>query len=209
MYLESDLLPLSALQHLVFCERQCALIHVEQQWEENRFTAEGRVMHERAHEAERERAGDVLTVRGLRLRSLTLGLSGVADVVEFNERASTVRPVEYKRGKPKSDGCDEAQLCGQAMCLEEMLSVSIAEGDLYYGSQRKRHAVAFTQELRAETRRLALQLHELIDAGITPLAQYDKKCERCSLMDTCMPGVLGADHDVGRYIQRHVREEIK
>jgi CRISPR-associated exonuclease Cas4 len=155
MFPESSLIPLSALQHLAFCERQCALIHIEQAWEENRLTAEGRLMHERVHEQDSESRGDLYIVRGLKLRSLKLGLTGVADVVEFHRGETggvTILgkkgewrpfPVEYKRGKPKKDSCDEVQLCGQAMCLEEMLGITIGSGALYYGSQHKRHDVAF------------------------------------------------------------------
>ena len=206
MYTESDLLSLSALQHIVFCERQCALIHIEQQWGENRFTAEGRVMHNRVHEPERERVGDILVVRGLRIRSLELGLSGIADVVEFNERINIVRPVEYKRGKPKLNSCDEVQLCGQAMCLEEMMLVSITDGDLYYGSQRKRQTIPFTESLRSETQRLAVRLHTLVDAGITPTALRNNKCEQCSLIDICMPGLAKSGRDVQEYIEQNIKE---
>jgi CRISPR-associated exonuclease Cas4 len=199
MYSESDLLMLSALQHLAFCERQCCLIHIEQAWAENRLTAEGRILHERVHEQESESRGDVYIVRGLKLRSLTLGLSGVADVVEFHQAQTggvelagkrgrwTPFPVEYKRGKPKSDRCDEVQLCGQAICLEEMLCVPIERGALYYGSQHKRYDVVFNEPLRSETEKAASRLHDLIRAGVTPPAHYEKKCDRCSLVDICVP----------------------
>ena len=130
MFTEDNLLPISALQHLLFCERQCALIHLERAWQENRLTAEGRIMHERVHEGGDETRRDVRIVRGLRLRSLALGLVGIADVVEFHraadgvavpESAGTWRPfpVEYKRGRPKSEPWDAVQLCAQALCLEE------------------------------------------------------------------------------------------
>jgi len=201
MFSESDLVMLSALQHLAFCERQCCLIHIEQAWAENRLTAEGRILHERVHEQEAESRGDVLIIRGLKLRSLKLGLSGVADVVEFHrvESEDGIKllgkkglwrpfPVEYKRGKPKSGSCDEVQLCAQAICLEEMLNCHIENGSLYYGSQHKRHDVAFDTALREETERTAVRLHELIEKGITPPAVYGKRCEQCSLIDVCMPG---------------------
>lgn len=211
MYTESDLLMLSALQHLTFCERQCCLIHIEQAWAENRLTAEGRILHERVHEQETESRGDVNIVRGLKLRTLRLGISGVADVVEFHrvETAGVVLPgkrglwrvypVEYKRGKPKSDRCDEVQLCGQAICLEEMLGTTIENGALYYGAQHKRHEVEFDEALRTETEHMARKLHELIGAGITPSAHYEKKCERCSLVDVCMPEA-GRKKDVEKYL---------
>jgi CRISPR-associated exonuclease Cas4 len=200
LYGESDLLSLSALQHLAFCERQCCLIHIEQAWAENRLTAEGRLLHERVHGQEAESRGDVLIVRGLKLRSLKLGLSGVADVVEFHraESGNGIKlpgkkglwrpfPVEYKRGKPKSGSCDEVQLCAQAICLEEMLNCQIENGALYYGAQHKRHEVAFDAALREETWRMAARLHDLMEKGITPPAVYEKRCEQCSLVDVCMP----------------------
>jgi|WetSurMetagenome_2_1015567.scaffolds.fasta_scaffold00072_4 CRISPR-associated exonuclease Cas4 len=213
MFPESDLLPLSALQHLAFCERQCCLIHIEQAWEENRLTAEGRILHERVHGVEAESRGDIYTVRGLKLRSLVLGLSGVADVVEFHrvESGGIVLkdkrglwmpfPVEYKRGKPKSDRCDEVQLCGQAVCLEEMLGCNIENGALYYGSQHKRHEVAFDDALRAETSAVSRRLHELIEKGITPPARYDKRCERCSMIDICVPEA-GEKRNVREYLEK-------
>jgi CRISPR-associated exonuclease Cas4 len=199
MFSESDLFPLSALQHLAFCERQCCLIHIEQVWAENRLTAEGRILHERVHEQEAESRGDFYIVRGLKLRSLALGLSGVADVVEFHRMESEgislpgkkglwkPFPVEYKRGKPKKDNCDKVQLCAQAICLEEMTGAKIENGALYYGSQHKRHEVAFDVALRKETEHMARRLHELISGGTTPPAVYEKRCERCSLVEVCMP----------------------
>ena len=154
MLAEEDLLPLSALQHLLFCERQCALIHVEQLWDENLFTAEGRVIHERVHEQGGESRGNIRIERGLPLRSFRLGLVGKADVVEFH-RVTTQRwqpfPVEFKRGKPKRDDCDKVQLCAQALCLEEMLATVVEAGALYYGRTRRRLDIAFDTGLRDET----------------------------------------------------------
>jgi CRISPR-associated exonuclease Cas4 len=167
MFFENELLPLSAIQHFLFCERQCALIHIEQQWEENRFTVEGRLLHERVDDKGHESRGDVRIARGLAIRSLRLGLAGVADVVEFHrmdepERATDTLvklpdtagwwkafPIEYKRGKPKPGPCDEAQLCAQAICLEEMLGIRITEGALFYHSIRRRKDVSFDGALRA------------------------------------------------------------
>lgn len=178
------------------------------------MTAEGRILHERVHEQESESRGDVLIVRGLKIRSLTLGLSGIADVVEFHriEDGTGILvpgkrglwlpfPVEYKRGKPKKDSCDTVQLCAQATCLEEMLGATIEKGALYYGSQNKRHEVVFNSALREETRVLSVRLHELIDKGITPHARYEKKCEQCSLKDICLPEV-GRKREVGRYVEK-------
>lgn len=199
MFSEDELLPISALSHLIFCERRCALVHVEQIWSENRFTAEGRILHERVHEAASESRGDVRIVRGLRLRSLRLGLIGIADVVELHRDAETgvaiaglnslwrPFPVEYKRGKPKANACDEVQLCAQAMCLEEMLCCSIADGALFYGTTRRRQDVSFDSALRETVENASARLHALMASGITPAAQYSKKCDSCSLKDACMP----------------------
>ena len=201
MYDENDLLPLSALQHLMFCERQCALIHIEQAWEENRLTAEGRVMHERAHDGGSETRGAVRTARGLRIRSLRLGLIGQADVVEF-PKAGAPFPIEYKRGKPKSNRCDEVQLCAQAMCLEEMLDAEIPSGALFYGQPRRRTDVTFDAGLRAITKDTARRLHELIKGGLTPMAVYEKKCDACSLYDVCKPKTAGRGVSVRTYVAK-------
>lgn len=182
MYTEDELIPLSALQHLIFCERQCALIHVEQLWVENLYTAEGRIMHERTDAGIRESRGNVRIEYGIPLRSLRLGLTGKADVVEFHlsvEKTTKEKwhpfPVEYKRGKPKKDNCDKVQLCAQAMCLEEMLNIKISEGALFYGKTRRRLNVIFDEDLRQETKNAATRLHELISAGKTPKPEYTKK----------------------------------
>jgi CRISPR-associated exonuclease Cas4 len=190
-YTEEQLLPISALQHLRFCERQCALIHIEQVWSENRFTVEGQHLHEHVHERGSESRGKIRTETGLALRSLELGLSGIADVVEFHrqEDASWLPfPVEYKRGKPKQDSSDEVQLCAQAICLEEMLDCQIPCGALFYGKTRRRKQVAFDPALRELTAETARQLHALIAGGITPPPlQNEPKCSHCSLQDLCMP----------------------
>jgi CRISPR-associated exonuclease Cas4 len=207
-YAEEDLIPLSAVQHVVFCERQCALIHVEQLWVENLFTAEGRIMHERVHERDRESRGDVRIERGLPLRSLRLGLIGKADVVEFHrtERGTWQPfPVEYKRGKPKPEDCDKVQLCAQAMCLEEMLDMNVPCGALYYGKTRHRLNVTFDQFLREETERAAGKAREMIQGGVTPKANYTKKCKSCSLQAHCMPK-LSKKRSVKTYLARMVEE---
>ena len=220
MYTEDDLLPISALQHLRFCERQWGLIHLEQQWEENRLTAEGRVLHDRVHEAGTEARPGVVVARGLLLRSLRLGLRGVADVVEFHRdgpggvalpgRDGIWRPfpVEYKRGRPKADSCDEIQLCAQGMCLEEMLGVAIEAGALFYGTPRRRSEVRLEKHLREETEALARRMHELHSAGITPPAVYVKrKCESCSLYNRCLPRTMSKHGSVERYLARALRGE--
>lgn len=206
---DDDLLAISALQHLVYCERQCMLIHVEGAWAENRTTAQGRIMHERVH-AERSGMEDGrLIARGLRLCSRRLGLSGVADVVEFHpaqdetetvaERAAASVaiagragrwrpfPVEYKRGRPKKHDADKVQLCAQAMCLEEMLATFIERGALFYGQTRRRQDVTFDASLRGRVESLAARLHALVTAGVTPPPDFGGKCDNCSLKDLCLP----------------------
>lgn len=194
---------LSALQHFTYCPRQCALIHIEQIWTENLFTAEGRIMHEKADTANRESRGKVRIDYGVPLRSLKLGLIGKADVVEFHKMDDGMWqpfPVEYKRGKPKMDNCDRVQLCAQAICLEEMLNVEIKKGALFYGQTRRREDVVFDTALRQETEETARKVHELIKSGITPKAEYSKKCERCSLLEVCMPKTCGKARSVSKYL---------
>ena len=222
MFDEDDLLPLSGLQHLLFCERQWGLIHIEQQWEENRLTAEGRVLHDKAHEPGREARPGIVTARGVRLHSLRLGLSGEADVVEFHRADSESGesallagrdgwwrpfPVEYKRGKPKANACDEVQLCAQALCLEEMLGVAIMSGALFYGTSRRRKEVPFGEGLRARTEALSARMHELYAARATPAGVYEKKCNSCSLYERCQPRTSGKPGVVARYLARALHEE--
>ena len=217
MYTETELLLLSGLQHLQFCRRQWALIHIEQVWSENQFTAEGRNLHDKVHSDEGESRGDVRIVRGLRLQSLRLGLVGQADVVEFHSADAGVEllgvsglwqpfPVEYKRGKPKIDDCDRVQLCAQAICLEEMLDLpleSIETGALFYGRPRRREQVVIDAALRGKTVALAEEMHQLHAAGKTPRAEYrKKKCESCSLYNQCLPKMTSVDKDVKGYLKK-------
>jgi CRISPR-associated exonuclease Cas4 len=182
-----ETLALSALQHLLYCERQCALIHVEQVWAENRFTALGREMHQNAHEGPDESRPGIRITRGLRVSCEPLGISGQCDVVEFHANGR-VLPIEYKRGKPKSHRADEVQLCAQGLCLESMLGVSIPEGRLYYGQTRRRFDVPFDEALRALTLQTVERLRVLLEAGITPTAKYEsERCDNCSLIELCMP----------------------
>src|SRR5439155_342755 len=167
---EDQLLPISALQHLLFCERQCALIHIEQVWSDNEFTAEGNILHERTHEGSDESRSGVRITRGLPVRSLDLGLSGQCDVVEFYEKSGNVFLVEYKRGRPKPHAADKVQLCAQALCLEEMLDCCVEGGALFYGKRRRRTEVIFDETLRALTRDSARSLHALIASRLTPPA---------------------------------------
>ena len=206
MYTEDDLIQLSALQHIVFCDRQCALIHIEQIWTENLFTAEGRIMHDKVDTANRESRGNVRIEYSVPIRSLRLGLIGKADVVEFHKQGDKwiPFPVEYKRGKPKIDDCDKVQLCAQAICLEEMLNVEIKNGALYYGRTHRREDVVFDKKLRLETEDAARKVHELIESGITPKPEYSKKCKKCSLYELCMPKV---SRKVSNYLMKAVEIE--
>lgn len=200
MYAEEDCLPLSGIQHIVFCPRQYSLIHVEQQWEENIYTFEGRVMHDRVDDPFFfESRGVLLITRSVPLISYKLGLYGVADVVEFHQCQSngiTLQgrsgrwlpyPVEYKRGKPKRDDRDQVQLCAQAMCLEEMLGVAVPEGALFYGKTKRRQVVELDQQLRRRVVELSKMMHELFEQGITPKPVKTKACDSCSLVDICLP----------------------
>ncbi len=205
MYDEDDYIQLSALQHFLFCERQCALIHIEQAWDENVLTAEGRIIHDRAHDGKTEKtAVGVRVERGIRLFSRRLGLVGMADVIEFHKTDTGWQPfpVEYKHGRPKQNDCDRVQICAQALCLEEILGVAIPAGALFYGKTRRRESVAFDDRLRAVTEDSAKRLHEFLSAAKTPKPVYATKCESCSLSGLCMPEVMGGSVTVGDYIKR-------
>lgn len=209
MFSEDDLLPISALQHLIFCERQCALIHIEQVWVENLFTAQGRVMHERVHNAPAESRREVRQEFGVSLRSLRLGLIGKSDVIEFHRQDDgswQPFPVEYKRGKPKPNNSDKVQLCAQAICLEEILTIDIPRGSIFYGKERRRTDVEFDLDLRKETEETALRLHELIRSGVTPKAVYKSECESCSLISYCFPRTMEKPTTVKDYLERILKE---
>lgn len=194
-----ELLPLSALQHYAYCPRQFALIHLDQQWAENRFTAEGQILHQRVNEGESETRGDVHIARSLRLVCHELRVSGVADVVEFHRTTSAgcrlrnrsgywqPYPVEYKRGRSKADDWDRLQLCAQAMALEEMLEVSVPEGAVFYGRPRRRERVEIDDVLRDKARALSEQMHQCYTAGMLPPPEPGAKCTHCSLQETCSP----------------------
>ena len=222
LYDEDDLLPISALQHLLFCERRAALVHIEGLWDENISTTEGAILHEQAHEAETESRGDVRIARGLRLRSLRLGLTGMADVVEFHRLTQGAQAkgvhlegvdglwqpfiVEYKRGRLRHEENYEIQLCAQAICLEEVLHVQIDSGSLFYGKTRRRLDIAFSKDLRSRTEAAAARLHELLGLNITPKAASGPKCEQCSLVDLCLPKVTGTKRIVEKYLAEAINE---
>lgn len=187
---EDQLIPISALQHWLYCPRQCALIHIEQAWSENQFTAEGRNMHDRAHDGPDESRPGIRITRGMAVRSLTLGLTGQCDVVEFH-RDGAITPVEYKRGKPKTHRADEVQLCAQAICLEEMLNTEIPNGCLYYGKNRRRKEIALDAELRQLVADTTTDIRDCFNKGTTPTAEYvARRCDACSLIETCQPKSL-------------------
>lgn len=194
-----DYLPLSGIQHFAFCPRQWALIHLEQLWDENILTFQGREMHERVDDAGfSETRGDLVITRSVPISSASLRLYGVADVVEFRRSDKGIKlegreglwmpyPVEYKLGRPKVDHCDRVQLCAQAICLEETYGIQITEGAIFYGRIRRRETVKLNDELRRETHRLAVEMRELFSQGITPKAKYSRACMSCSLYDHCLP----------------------
>lgn len=211
MYSEDDLIPISALQHLIFCERQFALIHVEQLWEENRFTAEGKVLHERVDEEHHESRRLFRQEYGMAIRSLELGIIGKCDLVELFLKpeggVAEAVPVEFKRGKDKEDDCDRAQLCAQALCLEEMLGIAAPRGDFYYLGAHRRTHLEISGELKAVTLGALERARSIIDAGITPHARYSKaKCDRCSLVEECMPKAAGGG---GKKVAAYVAAEIE
>lgn len=217
-YNEESLLPLSGLQHFAFCKRQWALIHIERQWDDNLSTVEGHHLHEKVHSGlHTEAHGEIIVARSVPVVSYVLGLHGVADLIEYHRVDSArgvilpnrngfwrLHPVEYKRGRPKRDDRDEVQLCAQAMCLEEMLGIKIAEGSFFYGRTRRRLKVAFTRELRERVADLAREMHELFAQGVTPAAPPGTPCQLCSLKDLCVPKLTRRRKDVAEYVRRHI-----
>ena len=206
---EDELISLSALQHYLYCPRQCALIHLERQWAENLFTAEGRILHEHTEKPGQDIRGDVRGIRAMPIRSLALGVAGIADVVEMRRDDLGWRPypVEYKRGAPKAHHADEVQLCAQALCLEEMFNTEIAEGALFYGKTRRRRPVAFDAALRRLTYTAAAETRALIAAGRTPAPIYEAaRCRSCSLAELCWPKRLSRRSSVAGWIVRCIDE---
>jgi len=216
---DEDFLMFSGIQHIAFCERQYSLAYIEMQWSENVATIEGHHLHEHCDDPfAGESRGDLIILRAVPLISRRLGLTGRADVVELhrsdNESSDKsisvesktgrwlVTPVEYKRGKPKHDECDEVQLCAQAYALEEANNIIIAKGYLYYGETKRRSEVVFSDQLRMRTEDLALRMHELFDAGITPKPQLASHCKSCSLYDICVPSLNRSTQSVTSYIER-------
>lgn len=214
-YSEADFLMLSGLQHFLFCRRQWALIHIEKLWAENLRTIDGQILHERAHdETWTQKRGGVVTARGLSIKSHQLGISGQCDVVEFHGDNNGVAifgmegkwlpfPVEYKNGEPKENNCDAAQLCAQAMCMEEMLCCDIERGALFYGKTKRRQNIMFSSELRNQVAEALSEMHSLFERGYTPRVKRTKACNACSLKELCIPALMKI-----RSVQEYMEESI-
>lgn len=217
-YSEEDYLFISGIQHFKFCRRQWALIHVEQQWEENVHTVIGELMHKKAHDPYlTEKRKDTIIVRALPVVSKEMGITGECDVVEFRRCEDGVRlhghrglysiyPVEYKKGKPKTDEKDQLQLAAQAMCLEEMFSTKIKEGALFYGETKRREIIHITDELRIEVRDMFQEMHHYFSRHYTPKVKTSKSCSSCSLKEICLPK-LSKTVSVGTYMKRMLQEK--
>jgi CRISPR-associated exonuclease Cas4 len=218
MFTEDELLPISALQHLAFCKRQWGLIHLEGVWKDNVLTAEGILMHEKAHGEDAESRPDIRIARALRVRSLRLGIVGQTDIVEFHKTEDVSnsitlpgvsglwfpKVIEYKHGKPKIGIEDEVQLCAQCLCLEEMLNVKLTSASFFYGQPRRRQNVVLNRELREKTEELITLLRDLTAAGRTPEPEYSSRCRNCSLVEYCLPKIAGHNKSVKKYIQKMI-----
>lgn len=217
-YREEDFLQLAGLQHFTFCRRQWALIHIEQQWEENVLTVKGNLFHEKVHDGySSEKRKNVIISRGMPVHSRTLGISGECDVVEFvraeegislpgREGKYILYPIEYKRGRAKVTDEDRMQLTAQAICLEEMFLTEIPQAYLFYGETRRRECVEITEALREECRRLLQEMHQFYARGYTPKVKKTKRCEACSLKEICLPK-LEKSRNVAQYISGHLECE--
>lgn len=217
-YKEEDYLQLSGIQHFLFCRRQWALIHIEQQWAENGRTTDGRILHEKAHDPGiKEKRKDTLTVRAMRIHSRNMGVSGECDIVEFKKDELGIAlpgyeglwipyPVEYKHGEKKDSEIDTAQLCAQAICLEEMFCCDINVGYLYYDKTRRRQKVEFDDNLRNLVKETFIEMHGLYSRGYTPMVKRKKACNACSLKEICLP-VVSNCMSVKQYIKKIIAEE--
>lgn len=221
MYNEDDMLMLSGIQHFLFCPRQWALIHIDQQWDENRLTTEGQLLHKNVdNPSYRQKNGDTITLRAVSIASKRLGLYGVSDAIELhptNDENLGIKhksylgnwipyPIEFKRGKPKITDIDKVQLAAQVMCLEEMHNINIDEGAIFYGETRHREIVRIDDDLRQLTTNCAEEMHRIYSTGIIPKAQKTKQCKNCSLKDICMPE-LEKCSKVTTYLKSHLYEE--
>jgi CRISPR-associated exonuclease Cas4 len=217
-YSTEELLPLSGIQHFVFCRRQWALIQIERQWQDNTLTVEGKQLHKLVDDPYfTETRKGIITARSVPIASYHLGLVGVCDVVEFTASPEGVQlpghsglyipaPVEYKRGHEKLEPCDEAQLCAQAICLEEMLSTAIPIGYLYYGETRRRVEIELNSKLRDLVRSMTEEMHAYYQRGYTPRVKPSKACRSCSLADICLPELLENVIPASQYIRQQVEK---
>ncbi|MGB3609052.1 MAG: CRISPR-associated protein Cas4 [Cellvibrio sp.] len=186
--------PLSALQHYAYCPRQCALIHNEQVWAENSFTAEGQLLHQRVDSGVPETRKGIRYERGVMVSAEQLGLTGKLDMVEIDLDTGNQKPVEYKRGKPKVEDWDRIQLCAQALCLEEMRAIHVQEGAIWYWEVRHRELVNIDDALRTVTVQTVKETQQLLNSGRTPRPTEDKKrCKACSLLSLCEPDKFRRD----------------
>ncbi len=210
MYSDDDMIMISALQHYAFCPRQCALIHLEQVWSENYLTASGQALHSHVDANNHETRRDIHKATSVRLASGKYGICGITDMLEYHKQDSNKNeygevnavklkglfdywrpfPVEYKHGKPKEHDADRIQLCAQALCLEEMLSVTIREGALFYAKTRRREDVVFDNDLREKTISIINSIRLMIENRITPAPEFDSKCNSCSLIAECKPSIV-------------------
>jgi CRISPR-associated exonuclease Cas4 len=192
MYTEDDFIMISALQHYVYCPRQCGLIHVDDVWQENLFTTRGNILHEKVDTDTYETRGTLKTVRGLRIHSFKYGIVGRCDVVEFREgeNGNAVMPVEFKSGEPKEDVSDKVQLCAQVFCLEEMMNIEILQGAFFYGKIRRRNVIEITGELRLQAENIINSVREIVSSKKIPPAEYGAKCRNCSLQSICQPKAM-------------------
>ncbi len=209
MYNDDELIMISAIQHYRFCKRQCALIHIENIWKDNLFTAEGHIVHSRVHTSEKETRNGTVFQRGLPIRSLQHGIVGKCDLVEFHYVHNTLQkviPIEYKRGKEKEKDYDAVQLCAQALCLEEMLNIQIPYGYLYYNKIKHRVKVPLDNRLRDTTISLIMEIRNFLQKGETPPPEYSPKCKLCSLYFECMPQIMTKKKNVTNYLEKSIRE---
>lgn len=216
-YSEDEFLMLSGLQHYVFCKRQWALIHIEQQWAENFLTTDGNILHDKAHDgASFEKRKDVLISRGMPIHSYELGISGTCDIVEFRksldgisifgrEEKYKIYPVEYKRGASKEDDSDRLQVVAQALCLEEMFCCTIEKGYLYYGEMKRRVEVEIDESIRSNAKELIDEMHSLFKKKHTPKVKVSKACKACSLESICLPKIT-SQKSATTYINRMLEE---
>ena len=210
MFNEDNLILISAIQHYRFCPRQCALIHMERIWQENQYTAEGLLLHDKAHSMQKETRQKTILQYNLPVRSLEFGIIGKCDLVEFHYKDSyhkeliNVVPVEYKRGRTKKTDYDALQLCAQTLCLEEMLDIQISYGFLFYHKVKRRLKIYFNEDVRKKTIKTIDEVRNLLNSNIVPKAVYSTSCKRCSLYNQCKPEIFSKEHKIDNYIKKNI-----